>query len=268
MRPSHLCYHFWTMRLAVPLFVCAFLLGAAAACDEQGGQLPSTSPDNAGGTWTVGSGGTGGTASGGVPSEDGSGGLIMAGGPAVDDGVDPVGPEPFRCDAVAFTPNPWLEPNTDLSRRAIFKPTGAQCGPGVEVDVWDGYFNEIFVDCRDWPFPWPSQEAEQPLRDFAVRSLVLKEPLTPGVPWAVSTDVVSPTPTRVELWGTCAACGDALEYLGAQDIDAVPAGVVVCFEINASAPHSHLLLLMSDVNAAHGHIRFCAGQTCPTAPAR
>jgi len=188
--------------------------------------------------------------------------MVMAGGPA----MDPLDPPLFHCDAVLPAPNPWLEPNTDLSRRAIFKPIGAQCGPGVEVDVWGGYFNEIFVDCRDWPFPWPGAELSTPQRDFAVRSLVLKEPIMPGESMAISTDIVSPTPARVELWGTCAACGSALEYLGAQDIAAVPTGVGICFELNATAPHSHLLLIISDVNAAHGHIRFCAGQTCPSAP--
>lgn len=252
------------MRLAVPTLFCAFLLAGTAACDEEGGPFLSAAPESTGGAGVLGSGGTG--SGGDVPSANASGGVLMAGAPASGDELDPMVPEPLDCEAVPLAPNPWLEPNTDASRRAVFKPTGAQCGPGVEVDVWGGYFNEIFAECRDWPSSWPGPQASRSLHDFAVRSLVLKEPLTPGELLAVSTDIVSPTPTHVELWGTCAACGSALEYLGAQDVEAVPAGAGVCFQINATAPHSHLLLLMSDVNAAHGHIRFCAGQTCPSLP--
>jgi len=251
------------MRLAVLTLSCAVLLASATACDEEG--PASEHPQHStGGAWLSPSGGS---ASGGqAASVEGSGGVAMAGGPALEEDMDPLGPAPFSCDALAPEPNPWLEPNTDLSRRPIFKPTGGQCGPGVEVDVWGGYFNEIFVDCRDWPFPWPGVGLKPAPHGFAVRSLVLKEPLTPGGPLALSTEVVSPTPSRVELWGSCAACGGPLELLGAQDIEAVPDGVGVCFDIIATAPHSHLLLLMSDLNAAHEHIRFCAGQTCPVEP--
>lgn len=256
------------MRAVPLLFQMALVTAFAMSCDEGDPRDPPAQGGGAGGGGPHSSGGrvegaeqpeasgghdaSGGTAAGGWAA---SGGWAMGGATDGGEACDPDGP----------IANPWSLPNIDLSRRAVFAPNGAQCGPGVEVDKWGGYFNELFVDCRAWPFDWPSDQASS-VSGYGVRSLVLKQPLVVGAPFAISTDITSAVDVRVEVWGTCGSCAGPIEFLGGATLEASSKEHGVCFDLEATAPHTHLLLLMSDVNAAHGHIRFCSGQVCVDAP--
>jgi hypothetical protein len=196
--------------------------------------------------------------SGGVTDDDGWGGAH-----GVD--TDTGGASNLGCDAGEPSENPWLLPNVDAARRSVWGAEAGQCAPGFEVDKWDGYFNEYFLECKDTPLPAPETSSVLDA-ELTARSFVLQATVEPGETLSLSTEIASARDVRLELWGTCGPCAQPVELLGMTSVAASSTAVPVCFEVQPSGAHSHLLLLMSGSDAAHGHVRFCPGATCASGP--